>query len=163
MPDSSSLTPGAPEPVNNEDFYSRVRKRLRRWATTKEGKQARWLEYILVLPDFFYLLCGLALDREVPLKHKAKIGVVIAYIVSPLDLLPEGLLGPPGYTDDVVLAAYALSQLLNHMKPETLLKHWRGDTDLLRLLQGILSVAEKMVGTGVWFKLKRLFGGRGKR
>jgi uncharacterized membrane protein YkvA (DUF1232 family) len=34
---------------------------------------------------------------------------MIAYIISPLDLLPEGIIGPAGYAEDIALAAYVIN------------------------------------------------------
>ena len=35
-----------------------------------------------------------------------KIGVALLYILSPVDLLPEGLLGMFGFVDDAAVLAY---------------------------------------------------------
>lgn len=49
----------------------------------------------------------------------ALIGLVIftiAYIVSPIDLIPEGLLGPLGFADDAALVAYLLKRIINKIR-----------------------------------------------
>lgn len=36
--------------------------------------------------------------------------LALLYIISPIDLLPEGLIGPGGYADDAMLLAYLLKK-----------------------------------------------------
>ena len=115
-----------------------------------------WAGYLLVAPDLFHLLCKLTLDKEVPAKEKAKLAIVIAYFVSPLDLIPEAVVGPVGYIDDIVLSAYVLNSIISKTNPEVVIKHWAGDQDVLEVIQEILKVADEMVGSGLWRKLKGL-------
>lgn len=91
------------------------------------------------------------------MKHKAKLGMAIAYIISPLDLLPEGIIGPAGYVDDIALAAYVINQLLNEVDNAIVLKHWKGDGDLLEVVRHIIEVTDEMVGSGLWKKIKSMF------
>ena len=138
------------------DFYQNLRKKLRVWLDSKEGASHKWAEYIMLAPDLFHLLCKLSIDKDVSLKHKAKLAAVIAYFVSPIDLIPEALTGPVGYVDDIALAAYVLNGIINESSPEVVNKHWAGDEDVLTVIQKILKVADKMVGGGLWKKLKGL-------
>lgn len=139
-----------------ENFYERIRARITAWAKTKDGRQSPWLEYVLVLPDFFYLICGLLTDSRVPARHKATLGIVLAYMVSPFDLIPEGVIGPGGFIDDVALCAYALSGLLKHVDEAVLLAHWKGRIDLLKLIRQVLGAADQMVGPKTWRRLQNL-------
>ena len=66
------------------------------------------------------------------------------------------LLGPAGYVDDIALAAYVLNSIINASSEELVLKHWAGKDNLLDLMKEILKVADKMVGSGLWRKLKAL-------
>lgn len=140
------------------DTYERLRIRLQNWAETKTGKENKWLEYILLLPDLLRLLCGLTLDSDVPIAQKAKIGMAVAYIISPVDVIPEGLVGPIGYVDDVALAAYCINNLLETVDEVVILKHWKGEADLLKMCRHILAVTDDMVGAGLWSKVKGVMG-----
>lgn len=139
------------------DFYQDLRRRIRRWATTREGKSHRWAEVLLTAPDLFHLLCKLTVDPEVPVSEKAKLAAAIAYFISPLDLVPEALVGPGGYVDDVALAAYVLNSIVSKTDPQVLKRHWAGEEDVLVVIQKILKVADKMVGSGLWGKLRKIF------
>lgn len=47
------------------------------------------------------------------------IGLVIftiVYIASPIDLIPEGLLGPLGFADDAALIAYLLKRIIDKIR-----------------------------------------------
>ena len=138
----------------NRDFYQQLRCRIKEWEI-KEGANHTWAEYILLAPDLFHLLCKLALDRDVPSMDKAKLAAAIVYFVSPIDIIPEALVGPVGYADDIALAAYVLNGIITGTNEEIVLRHWAGEQDLLTVLRDILKVADDMVGSGLWRKLKK--------
>jgi len=144
---------------NKIDFYQQVRIKIRTWLESKEGKQHKWAEYLMFAPDLFHLLCKLSLDPEVPSKEKAKLAGAIAYFILPVDLIPEALTGPIGYADDIALAAYVLHNIVNNTNEDIVRKHWAGDGDVLKIIQKILKVADEMVGSGLWRKVKRIVGG----
>ncbi len=139
-----------------EDFYQRLRGRIHHWAETTGGTH-RWIEYLMWAPDLFHLLWRLSLDPQVPHHLKARLLVAIAYFISPLDLIPEAVFGPAAYADDVALAAYVLGSILNELDPELLRRHWAGNQDVLGVIKAILKVAQSMVGTGIWSRLRRHF------
>jgi uncharacterized membrane protein YkvA (DUF1232 family) len=141
----------------HEDFYKNLREKMREWIKSKNGKDNKFTEYLMFAPDLFHLVCKLSIDNEVPIKEKAKLVGVIAYYISPLDLVPEALMGPAGYVDDIALAAYVLNGIINNTNPEVVTKHWAGDGDVLNVIQQIIKVADNMVGSGLWKKLKAMF------
>jgi len=141
--------------MEKKDFYQKLRIRLKEWAAGT-GKDSTALKYVLLAPDFFHLLCKVLLDRRVPAREKAKVGGALAYFMSPLDVVPEGLLGPAGYVDDVALAAYVLNSVLESAGPEVLREHWAGDGDVLEQIRSVIKAADKLLGSGAWSKIKRL-------
>lgn len=145
---------------NNEDFYRQLRARIRKWARSEDSKANKWSEYLLFAPDLFHLLCKLALDKDVPAKEKAKLASAIAYFISPVDLMPEALLGPAGYLDDIALAAFVLNGIINNTSKELVQKHWAGEGDVLSVIQHILGVADEMLGSGLWNKIRGIGSGK---
>lgn len=139
----------------NADFYQRLRSSIRKWEKKEESRKNKWMEYILLAPDLFHLLTKLMFDKAVKLEMKSKIGLVILYFISPIDLIPEALLGPGGYIDDIVLTAYVLNMLINQTSPEIVYKHWAGEDDILQIIRKILANASEIVGSRVWGKLRR--------
>jgi uncharacterized membrane protein YkvA (DUF1232 family) len=143
-------------------FYHRLRDRVKRWAERRDIPEKR-LEYLLAAPDLFVLLSRLALDGRVPLRAKAKVAAGIAYFVTPLDMVPD-FLGPPGYLDDVVVAAWILQNIvteLNQLDPTILEEHWEGQEDVLQRITTIVDRAEDVLGRGLRFVVRRLRSGKG--
>ncbi|MBD3386747.1 DUF1232 domain-containing protein [candidate division KSB1 bacterium] len=140
---------------DQQDFYQSLRKKIRKWLDSKAGQNNKWTEYIIWAPDLFHLLVRLSLDKDVPSSEKAKLAIVIAYFISPIDLLPEAILGPVGYTDDIALAAYVLNSMINRIDPQIVERHWAGDEEALKVIRRIVEVADQMLGKGLWQKVKK--------
>jgi uncharacterized membrane protein YkvA (DUF1232 family) len=139
----------------HDDFYQVLRARIAGWLASK-GKGFKHAQILLLAPDLFHLLTRLLLDRRIPASEKATLGAALAYFISPVDLLPEALLGPAGYVDDVALAAYALSRLINAGHGAVAKELWAGDGDLFEAIRRVLEIADEMVGSGLWERLKKL-------
>lgn len=153
-------------PNTHDDFYRRLRARVKDWASRKDLGDGKWMEYVLAAPDLFYLLVRLSLDGRVPFQQKVQLGLVVAYFISPIDLIPD-FVPVAGMLDDIALAAYVLNGMLTDVDPAVVREHWAGEGDILQLIQRILSTADEMLGSGLWKRLKRLTGkgggsGRGK-
>lgn len=136
------------------DFYQNLRAKIKNWLKTEDGKKNKWAEYIMFAPDLFHLLCKLTIDKDVLVSDKAKLAAAIAYYVSPIDIIPEALIGPIGYVDDIALAAFVLNNIINNTDPEVVKRHWAGEEDVLEVIQKILLVADQMVGSGLWKKIR---------
>ena len=76
-------------------LYDRVRAKLT--GVDAPGKIA---DLLLLLPDLVVLLARLLRDGRVPLGAKLTAAAGIAYVISPVDLMPEVLFGPLGILDD---------------------------------------------------------------
>ncbi len=139
------------------DYYQHIRFKINEWLKSKKGSKNKWAEYILLAPDLFHLLCKLSIDKNVLVSDKAKLAGVIAYFIYPLEIIPELLVGPAGYVDDIALTAYVLNSVINNTEPEVVRRHWAGEGDVLEAIQSILAMADQMVGSGLWKKLKSKF------
>jgi uncharacterized membrane protein YkvA (DUF1232 family) len=138
------------------DFYKSLRKKILKWMDTKQARSHKWSKYIIWAPDLFHLLVKLSLDKQVPMKEKSKLLAAIAYFISPFDILPEMILGPVGYADDIALAAFVLNSIVNSTDPEIIKKHWAGDEDVLDIIKRILSASDEMLGKGLWNKVRKV-------
>ncbi len=141
-----------------EDFYHKLRAKITKWLQKEEGASNEWSKYIMWAPDLFYLLWKLSTDPAVPKAERTKVVAAVAYFISPIDLIPEAILGPFGFADDIVLAAFVLNGLVNKTDPAVVRKHWLGDEEVLGVIQNILDVADRMVGQKIWRKLKQKSG-----
>ena len=108
----------------------------------RTGARRTVLYYIRQLPQYLRLLGGLITDRRVATIDKLLVAGAIAYIVMPVDLIPDFV---PffGEIDDLYLLVLALQRLVANAGRLVLLDHWTGDpTDLADLnLRGALTAA----------------------
>lgn len=136
-------------------FYDRMRERIRHYLEKKGSTVGTAGEYLLLAPDVFVLLWRLVNDSRVSSKHKVMLGSGLAYYLFPLDIIPEGFLGPIGYLDDLVFAVYLLNTLLTDTDVEILREHWSGGTDVLETIRKVLAAADNLVGTEILGKFKK--------
>jgi uncharacterized membrane protein YkvA (DUF1232 family) len=101
------------------------------------GRRIAARELAALIPNLLGLFKGLFTDPRVPAGSKLLLGLAIAWIISPVDLVPEflPLLGP---LDDAVVAALVLRHLVRVSGPDVVREHWRGDP---RTLETILRLA----------------------
>lgn len=86
-----------------------------------------------LLPNLVFLFHGLARDPRVPRASKLLLLIGVAWIASPIDLVPEFIpvLGP---LDDAIVAALILRHVARTAGKTVLAEHWRGDPDTLEKL-----------------------------
>ena len=138
-----------------ERFYDRMRVSIRGYLDKKGALAGKTGEYLLLVPDVFMLLWRLVNDRRVNAKNKVMLGSGLAYYLFPLDIMPEGFLGPIGYIDDLVFAVYLLNKLLADTDAEVLREHWSGSDDVLATIQNVLNAADNLVGSDLLSKIKK--------
>lgn len=102
-------------------------------------RASAWKELIRFLPDVVRLLADVSRDSRVPLRDKVMAGAAAAYLVSPLDLIPDAI-PVIGQMDDATLAVWAVRRLMRGAGYDVLKDLWRGTDDgfaLLLLIAGI--------------------------
>jgi uncharacterized membrane protein YkvA (DUF1232 family) len=90
-------------------------------------------EVVRVIPDVLRLLRALVTDRSVPLDARIVLVGLIAWILSPVDLIPEFIPGL-GPLDDVIVAIVALRYVRRRIGIDGISARWPGSDDGLRLL-----------------------------
>ena len=136
-------------------FYDRVRESIHEFARNK-GAIGKSAEFLMLVPDMFMLLWRLANDKRVSGKHKVLLGTGVAYFILPFDLIPEAIVGPLGYMDDLVFAVYVLNRMLNDTDPAILREHWSGEGDVLEKIRSVLNAADTLVENSVGSRLKKM-------
>jgi uncharacterized membrane protein YkvA (DUF1232 family) len=109
-------------------------------------------DYALFAPRLLLLISRLMRDPRVPSRQKAILILLFVYLASPVDIIPDFIPGI-GHVDDLVLAAFALDQILNRVPEECIREHWDGNDDVLQIVREILNIATGLVPD--WLK-KRL-------
>jgi uncharacterized membrane protein YkvA (DUF1232 family) len=97
-----------------------------------------------IVPNLVKLLVRLARDPRVPRRTKIVLGAALAYVASPIDLVPD-FIPVAGIADDVLLLAFAVNHLVHVAGEDVVLEHWDGPRDLLELVRAILDVASDLV------------------
>jgi uncharacterized membrane protein YkvA (DUF1232 family) len=151
---------GQSEPMNEgraQRFYDRVRSAIHDYVERKGGGAAsKTAEFLLLVPDVFILLWRLAADKRVEGKNKVLVGSAIAYYIFPFDIMPEALLGPVGYLDDLVFGVYVLNKILKDTDASVLREHWSGSSDVLDSIQRVLNAADSLVGSDFLGRIKKM-------
>lgn len=140
-----------------EDFYQRVRGKIVSWAQNA-GAGKEITKYILLIPDLMALMVRLMGDPRVSARLKAEIAAATGYIIVPVDLMPEAVMGPAGLIDDAIVGMIALNrvvQVMGQAGEDVLRQYWDGDEDVLHLMQGLLERADSFVTGRVWQGIKK--------
>lgn len=77
------------------------------------------------IPDCIVLIKRLLGDRSVARWRKGVLVLLLAYLASPIDLIPDFVPGL-GQLDDAIVVALALRMILRAGGPELLRRHWPG-------------------------------------
>jgi uncharacterized membrane protein YkvA (DUF1232 family) len=85
-------------------------------------------EALRLLPDLLRLLTRLAADRELPRKVRAGLAVLLVYLASPIDLIPD-FIPVLGYADDAVIVALALRWVVRRAGVAAVRRNWPGTDD----------------------------------
>ena len=85
------------------------------------------------IPDCVVLFRRLLSDDRVPRGGKLLVVVLIAYLASPIDLLPD-VIPIAGQLDDAVIVVLVLRLVLRAAGPAPVYEHWPGPTASLNVL-----------------------------
>ncbi|MCW2682963.1 MAG: hypothetical protein JWP33_876 [Blastococcus sp.] len=82
-------------------------------------------EALRLLPDLVGLVRRLAADRSLPLGVRVRLWLLMGYLLSPVDLVPD-VVPVLGYADDVVVVALALRSVVRRAGADALSRSWPG-------------------------------------
>ena len=107
-------------------------------AGRRAGEPTRLRDGVRLLPDVVRLVRRLATDASLPRGVRWRLGLLLAYLAMPIDLVPD-FIPVAGYADDVLLVAWVLRSVVRAAGPEALERHWPGTPqglDVVRRLAG---------------------------
>src|SRR5687768_8515470 len=113
------------------------------WRSRPAELSAR--EAVRLLPDLVRLVRRLAADRSLPRAVRVRLWLLLAYLLSPLDLVPD-FVPVIGYADDVVIVAWALRSVVRRAGAGALERHWPGRAaglEVVRRLAGLTPMASE--------------------
>jgi uncharacterized membrane protein YkvA (DUF1232 family) len=145
--------------VNPSATYERLRDRLGEVMGLVAGRAGERLAgYALAGPDLLVLYGRVLSDPRVPRARRGELIAATLYVLSPIDVIPEGLFGPLGLVDDAAVAARLFDVLLNGIPPEIVREHWPGEAATLARLQHFAGRGRRALagGRGLWSGVRRL-------
>jgi uncharacterized membrane protein YkvA (DUF1232 family) len=109
------------------------------------------------IPAYLRLMFGLMRDSRVSVVDRLLVVAAAAYMISPLDFLPD-VIPFFGQADDVFLVVLAMQRLIDNAGRRVLLDHWSGDPDDLSetRLTSIASAAGFFLPPGIRKRLGRM-------
>jgi uncharacterized membrane protein YkvA (DUF1232 family) len=90
-----------------------------------------------LVPDILRLVRDVIADRAAPASVRVALVVLLAWLINPIDLIPEfvPVLGP---LDDVIVAVLILRYVRRRLGADVLRERWRGSDDGWRLVSRLL-------------------------
>ena len=136
-------------------LYDRLRASVVR---SEPGEPSTLRDLILLVPDLAVLLFRLVRDVRVPPGAKVIALLGVAYLLSPIDLIPDLILGPIGLVDDLLVLTACLSRLVNYVHPDIVRSHWSGQGDALETVQRLSDWSEDLLTARLPRAFLRLVG-----
>lgn len=113
-------------------------------------------ELIMLIPNFLKLIYRLMRDSRVPVQNKVLLGTAVAYILSPIDIVPD-FIPLLGQVDDILAVALVLKGLFEAAGEEVVLEHWDGPEGLLDIINSILNVAAQILPKKAYERVNKKF------
>ncbi|WP_410669309.1 YkvA family protein [Amycolatopsis sp. cmx-4-68] len=85
-------------------------------------------EALRLLPDVLRLVRRLAADRSLPRGVRIRLGLLLAYLAMPIDLVPD-FIPVLGYADDAIIVTAVLRGVVRRAGLEAVRAHWPGTDD----------------------------------
>ncbi len=96
-------------------------------------------EMLRLLPDTVVLIRRLAADRALPRGVRARLSLLLVYLILPIDLIPD-FIPVIGYADDAIIVAVVLRSVARRAGPEALDKHWPGTPNGLHAVKRLAGI-----------------------
>lgn len=85
-------------------------------------------EALRLLPDVIRLVHRLAADRSLPRGVRIRFGLLLAYLASPIDLVPD-FIPVLGYADDAIVVSVVLRGVVRRAGLDVVRSRWPGTDD----------------------------------
>jgi len=130
-------------------------------ARPRTGMKRSVMSAIRLIPSYVRLLFGLLSDGRVSKFDRVLVLAAAAYIVSPLDLIPD-VIPFLGQVDDIFLLTASLQRLVERSGRRVLLDHWSGEPEELddMNLASVASAASFFLPPRMKRRLRRMAGRR---
>jgi len=136
---------------------SRAEHRGRRRRAPRTGAKRTLLGTIAQIPSYLRLMAGLITDPRVSALDKVLLGAAVAYVVMPIDLIPD-FIPFIGQVDDVFILVLALRRLIANAGMNVIRDHWDGAIEDLHptALQEVIAAAAFFLPRGIRRRLRKV-------
>ncbi len=135
-----------------DDFYKKLRRTIKRKLNFRKAKKGRKKKTVFgalagllaLLPDLFHLAVRLLFDKSVPAVNKGALLAAIAYVIMPVDLMPDPI-PALGWCDDLIVIAIALNKFLDtkdkHVA-EAVKRYYAGDEKVFAAAEHTIEIVD---------------------
>jgi uncharacterized membrane protein YkvA (DUF1232 family) len=95
-----------------------------------------------LIPDVVRLLRRLAADPTLPRGVRIRLWLLLIYLASPIDLIPD-FIPVLGYADDAIIVAIAIRSISRRAGPEALQRHWPGTAEGLATVVALAGIKDR--------------------
>jgi uncharacterized membrane protein YkvA (DUF1232 family) len=101
-----------------------------------------------LLPDVVRLVSRLARDRSLPRGVRLRLWLLLGYLASPVDIIPD-FVPVVGYADDAIIVALTLRSVGRRAGADPLKRHWPGTSEGLMVVWRLAGLGNGATSDGV--------------
>jgi uncharacterized membrane protein YkvA (DUF1232 family) len=101
-------------------------------------------EALRVLPDVLRLVRRLAADKTLPRGVRFRLGLLLAYLAMPIDLVPD-FVPILGYADDAIIVTVVLRSVVRRAGLDAVRAHWPGTDDGLAAVARLTGLRDDLL------------------
>lgn len=105
-------------------------------AGRRAAEAPRLIEALRLIPDVLRLMRRLAADPSLPRVVRIELGLLLVYLASPIDLIPD-FIPVVGYADDAIVVAIAMRAVARAAGTEAIDRHWPGTAEGLIVIKRV--------------------------
>jgi uncharacterized membrane protein YkvA (DUF1232 family) len=106
-------------------------------------------EALRLLPDVLRLIRRLAADRTLPRGVRLRLVLLLAYLASPIDMVPD-FIPVLGYADDAIIVTVVLRGVVRRAGAPTVRAHWPGTPEGFAVLARLTGLpADSIPGAAI--------------
>ena len=136
------------EGTTKEAIFQSLQKTLQPYVVA--GKETQTKETIgllsevtLALPQILDVTLQLANWNSLARRDRKHCIALVAYLISPVDIIPEGTFGGAGFADDVIFASVVFNAVIAGTSEKFVSAFWKGDKKIFDSLCAVSSSAKE--------------------
>lgn len=114
------------------------------WVSRRQSEKIRVLDGLRLVPDVVRLTRRLAADPTLPRGVRIWLGLLLGYLLLPIDLVPD-FIPVIGYLDDAIVVALILRSVTRRAGADALERHWTGTAQGLAALRAVAGLTSRAV------------------